>query len=243
MAATDLDNDPLTYSLDTAGDSVFAIDSRSGQLRTKAELDHETTPSYSVTVTATDPSGASDSIDVTIDVTDVDEPLTLTGPSTVPYEENDTGPVATYRATDPERDPIQWTVDSDAFTISNGVLRFLIPPDYEAASSYTVTVEASAGSHTTRQTVTVSVTNVNEEPKITRPADTAITYTENGTGPVATYRATDPERDPIQWTVDSDAFTISNGVLRFLIPPDYEAASSYTVTVEASDGLLRIRCS
>ena len=91
VAATDVDNDPLTYSLDTAGDSVFAID-RSGQLRTKAELDHETTPSYAVTVTATDPSGASDSIFVTIEVTNVDEPLTLTGPSTVPYAENDTGP-------------------------------------------------------------------------------------------------------------------------------------------------------
>ena len=101
VAATDADNDQLTYSLDTAGDSVFAIDSRSGQLRTKAELDHETTPSYAVTVTATDPSGDSDSIDVTIDVTDVDEPLTLTGPSAVPYAENDTGPVDTFSADRP----------------------------------------------------------------------------------------------------------------------------------------------
>ena len=66
IVATDVDNDPLTYSLDAAGDSVFAIDSRSGQLRTKAELDHETTPSYAVIVTATDPSGDSASINVTI---------------------------------------------------------------------------------------------------------------------------------------------------------------------------------
>ena len=110
VAATDVDNDPLTYSLDTAGDSVFAIDSRSGQLRTKAELDHETTPSYAVTVTATDPSGASDSIFVTIEVTDVDEPLTLTGPSTVPYAENETGIVDTFSATDPEQEPITWAL-------------------------------------------------------------------------------------------------------------------------------------
>ena len=98
-----------------------------------------------------------------------------------------------------------------------------------------MTVEASAGSHTARQTVTVNVTDVNERPEITRPADTDIPYAEHGTGPVATYRATDPERDPIQWTVDSAAFTISAGVLRFRTPPDYEAASSYLVTVTASD--------
>ena len=229
VAATDADNDPLTYSLDTAGDSVFAIDSRSGQLRTEAELDHETTPRYAVTVTATDPSGASDSIGVTITVEDEDEPLTLTGPSAVPYEENDdTGIVATFSATDPEQELITWTLagtDSNAFediNLNGGILRFLTPPNYETDNRYTVTVEASAGSHTTRQTVTVNVTNVNEEPEITRPADTAITYTENDTVPVATFSATDPERDPIQWTVDSDAFTISDGVLRFLTPPDYE---------------------
>ena len=67
-----------------------------------------------------------------------------------------------------------------------------------------MTVEATAGSHTARQTVTVSITNVNEPPAITGPADTDITYEENGTGPVATYRATDPERDPIQWTLDGN---------------------------------------
>ena len=239
IVATDLDDDPLTYSLDTAGDSVFAVDSRSGQLRTKAALDHEATPSYSVTVTATDPSGDSDSIGVTITVTDVDEPLTLTGPSNVPYEENATETVTTFTATDPEQEPIAWALagtDRDAFTLSNGLLTFNDSPDYEADSRYTVTVEATAGSHTARQTVTVAITNVNEAPTITRPADTNITYMENGTGPVATYRATDPERDPIQWTVDSDTFTISNGVLRFLVPPDYEAGDRYVVTVTVSDG-------
>ena len=247
MAATDLDNDPLTYALDTAGASVFAIDSRSGQLRTKAALDHEATPSYAVTVTVTDPSQASDSIVVTITVTDVDEPLTLAGPSNVPYEENDTGTVATFTATDPEDETITWMLagsDRTAFTLSGGVLTFNDPPDYEADNRYSLTVEATAGSHTARQTVTVRITNVNEAPAITGPADTDITYEENDTVPVATYRATDPERDPIQWTLegaDADAFTLSTGVLRFRAPPDYEAANRYFVTVVASDGELEDR--
>ena len=199
-------------------------------------------------MTATDPSGASDSIDVTITVTPVDEPLTLTGPSTISYAENATGPVAILRAADPEHehDPITWPitwaltgVDRNSLTltanITDATLTFNDPPNYEADTRYTVTVEATAGSHTARETVTVNVTNVNEKPTLTGPI--AINdYAEHGTGPVATYRATDPERDPIQWTVDSAAFTISDGVLRFRTPPDYEAASSYLVTVIASDG-------
>ena len=248
IVATDLDDDPLTYSLDTTGESVFAIDSRSGQLRTKAELDHENTPNYSVTVTATDPSGDSDSIDVTITIEDEDERLILTGPSTVPYEENSSGIVATFSAADPEEELVTWALagtDLTAFTLSGGDLTFNAPPDYERDNRYSVTVEATAGSHTARQTVTVSITNVNEAPEITGPT-APDPYMENGTGPVATYRATDPERDPIQWTLedtDADAFTITDGVLRFPAPPDFEVDDSYVVIVVASDGELTDRLS
>ena len=44
----------LVYSLDTTGARLFDIDSATGQLKTKAALDHETTPSYTVTVSVTD---------------------------------------------------------------------------------------------------------------------------------------------------------------------------------------------
>ena len=47
------------------------------QLKTKAPLDHETRNSYTVTVTATDPSEASGTVTVTINVTDVDEAGTV----------------------------------------------------------------------------------------------------------------------------------------------------------------------
>ncbi len=57
-------------------------------------------------------------------------------------------------------------------------------------------------------------------------ADGPIEYPENGTGPVATYTATDPEGTAItSWTLtgtDADAFTTVGGVLRFAKTPDYE---------------------
>ena len=73
VAATDADNDVLTYSLGGTDAASFTIDSTTGQLQTKAELDYETKTSYTVTVSVSDVDGGSDSITVTINVTDVDE--------------------------------------------------------------------------------------------------------------------------------------------------------------------------
>ena len=51
VTATDGDNDRLTYS--TPPSDYFEIVDSTGQLSTKAELDHETRPTHTVTVTAT----------------------------------------------------------------------------------------------------------------------------------------------------------------------------------------------
>ena len=74
VTATDDDNDPLAYSLSGTDAGSFTIDN-DGQIRVgdTTTLDHETKDTYSVTVTATDPSDASDSITVEITVTDVNE--------------------------------------------------------------------------------------------------------------------------------------------------------------------------
>ena len=70
--------DTLVYSI--SGSSLFSIVTTSGQIEvaTGASLDYETTTSYAVTVTVVDAAGLSDSIDVTIDVTNVVETAVLT---------------------------------------------------------------------------------------------------------------------------------------------------------------------
>ena len=74
VAATDDDTgDTLTYSLEGADGGSFTIVGASGQIQTKAALNHEAKTSYSVTVKVND--GTVDATKaVTISVTDVDEP-------------------------------------------------------------------------------------------------------------------------------------------------------------------------
>ena len=76
VAATDADDDMLTYTLGGTDMASFAIESATGQLMTMAALDFETKTSYSVTVTASD-GEEQDTVTVTITVTDVDEEVTL----------------------------------------------------------------------------------------------------------------------------------------------------------------------
>ena len=108
-------------------------------LQTKAKLDYETKNEYTVTITAMDPSGATDLITVTVMVTGVDEGADVEGDDMVMFAENGEGAVATFTATDPEGDEIEWKlddkgVDNGAFEIDEdtGVLTFKDSPNYES---------------------------------------------------------------------------------------------------------------
>ena len=70
------------YTLGGTDSKSFGIHLNTGQLLTQAALDFETTSSYAVTVSVSDGNGGTDSIGVTITVTDVDEqPATPAAPS------------------------------------------------------------------------------------------------------------------------------------------------------------------
>ena len=183
VEAEDPNGDKLTYTLGGTDGTSFSIDRGTGQLMTKAALNKEDKDTYMVTVTATDPSGLSDTINVTIKVTNFDESPEITGGDTsVRYAENRTGAVETYPATDDEDDKarkaITWTLsgtDAGGFEISAaGVLTFAETPNYEDAADnntdniYQVTVVATDSSNTMDELeVTVNVTNEDEDGTLT----------------------------------------------------------------------------
>ena len=194
---------------------------------------------------------------VTVTVDDVNEPPTVTGIQTPSFPENSVRSVATYRATDPERDTIAWSVsgmDRDDFEISEtGVLTFASVPDFENPvdadqdNEYLVTVEARDDQFNTGTLdITITVTNSTgaEEPTITTTSNPS-PYRENRTGVVHTFRARDPQGRPVSWSLtgsDDGAFKISSGgVLTFRSPPDFEnptdsnGDNKYEISVVVTD--------
>ena len=251
---------PVTPTWSVEGDDMdaFTIGGSSGVLMFASPPDFEARADmgmdnmYQVTVKA-EAGGEMAMMDVTVTVINEDELGMLAGQDSVEYMENGTVAVGTYTADGPVTPT--WSVegdDMDAFTIggSSGVLMFASPPDFEARADmgmdnmYQVTVKAEAGGEMAMMDVTVTVTNEDEAPLIT--GDAAPNYAENGTGPVATYSATDPESATITPSLEGDDaanFEISaGGVLTFRTTPDYESPAdadgdnTYMVTVKANDG-------
>ncbi len=200
VSAFDDDDELLIYTLDGGDAAFFSMSRNDGQLKTKAALNFEARNSYGVVVTATDPSGAADSIQVTVNVTDVNDPVRITGIRSVRYSENDTAPIASFTAFDEGEHTIRWSVsgrDEDLFTIDDGMLAFRKPPNYEdpqsAADSallsvrnvHRVTVEAAGGT----RNVTVTVTDVDEagtaridrpQPQVGRPLSASLSDEDDG---------------------------------------------------------------
>ena len=78
ITAKDSDRDDrITYSLSGDDESSFRVDRGSGQITVAGELDFETINSYFLTMIATDEGGLKGEIDITIKVTNVDEPAVI----------------------------------------------------------------------------------------------------------------------------------------------------------------------
>ena len=180
VAATDFNNDPLTYTLSGTDAALFTVDSNTGQIRVAsgAELDFETKRTLGVTVEVTDGANSlgdpdSDAIDdrqnVTITLTDVNEAPVVTGDETPSIAENSSSAIATYTGMDPERDTLTWSVNNNDFWISQqGRLHFAEPPSYEDGDSYSVTISAEDEEGLQDSLfVTVTVTDVEEQGVVT----------------------------------------------------------------------------
>ena len=168
-AVTAADSDTLAYKLVGAGSAAFDIDSATGQLQVGAALDHETHGSYTVTVQASDGKSVAFK-DVTVTVTGVDEPPTLSGEAVPAVADDGAVFVSTYTVADPEGDEVgalTWSLvgtDSSYFTIEDGRLSFRATPDYEDpnhGAGYDVTVQAAVAGQGSPLTLAVTVTVVN----------------------------------------------------------------------------------
>ena len=250
VAATDPDSgETLTYALRGADAASFAIVSTSGQLQTAAALDFETETEYEVTVTVTDSGNLTDTIDVNISVTNVNEAPSFSAAtaSRTVAENTATGQNigSALSATDPDSgDTLTYTLggtDASSFTIvsTSGQLRTSAALDFETEDEYEVTVTVTDGGNLTDTIeVVINVTNVNE------PGTVAISPAQPKVGVELTAALTDPDGGVTgatwQWarSADGSAWTDIAGATSAGYTPtgdDYahhlQATASYTDAV------------
>jgi hypothetical protein len=258
----------LTYSL-TAGDDNDLFDiSSTGLITFKAAPDFEspqdadTNNDYVVEVNAAD---ATTTIrqTVTITVTDVDEVPIITTSTSANFAENGTGTVLDVNANDAfgGADDLGITYslteggDNDFFAISStGLITFKLSPDFESPqdadlnNEYLVEVKAQDDQGTTQQSVTISVTNVDESPIITSAATAS--FNENATGTILDVNANDGDGGATDANLnyslmvggDNDLFAISSaGLVTFKEVPDFESPqdangdNEYVIEINTSD--------
>jgi VCBS repeat-containing protein len=239
----------------TAGNAAgnFAINSFTGEITTTntANFNFETTPSYALSVTATDGTGlVSAAQTVTVNVTDVNEAPVVTSAATGTVAENATTSTVVYTAAASDVDAgdvMTYTLggtDAAAFSINaaTGVVTLKASADFETKAAYAIDVTATdkAGLSNTKA-VAVTVTNVNEAPVVTSAATATVAEKAATSTVVYTATATDIDAgDTRSFSLggtDAAAFNIdaATGVVTLKASADFETKAAYAIDVTATD--------
>jgi VCBS repeat-containing protein len=258
-------------SLDSAS---FAINSSTGVLTflvspdSEVPTDSNTNNTYVVVVRVSDGTNDVDQT-ITITVTGANDNNPVIGSTaTANFAENTS--IATtakdVNATDADvADTLTYSIravgndaaslDSASFAInsSTGVLTFLVSPNFEVPTdsntnnTYVVVVRVSDGTNNVDQTITITVTDVNESPTIT--TSRSLAAPENGLA-ITTLEGADPDAGATQtWSIsggaDRSKFRINSATGRltldafkdFEIPNDADEDGVYLVQIQLSDGV------
>ena len=243
--------DAVKYELSGADAGYFDIVPATGQILTVKKLDYEDKNEFNVTVKASDVAGLYDTIDMTINVLDVDEVpvpdvLRIAGESSHTYEENGEDAVGEYKvAAGGDATPGAWTLegaDASSFMLTGSgttrMLEFRSSPDYDAMADadgdnmYEVTIKVtdSINSDTYDSlAVTVTVDDV-DELGVLSGSMTNVSVNEGDADVPGTYTLTAIEDGPaVTWSLDetgtSDFMLEGTGMsrmLKFSSAPDYE---------------------
>ncbi len=250
-----------------ADNNRFSISGNKLRLKQNETVNFESQPSYTVRVNVFDGANTVEQT-LTVTVTDVNEAPGLPGlsPSSIVENTNTSaGPVdiGTLSAIDPDGGAFanhsftlvagSGDADNDRFSIGGNKLQLKQNEtvNFETQPSYTVRVSVFDGANTVEQTLTVTVTDVNEAPGLPGLSPSSIaenTNTSAGLVDIGTLSAIDPDGGAFanhtftlvagSGDVDNDRFSISGNKLQLKQNEtvNFETQPSYTVRVSVFDG-------
>ena len=247
----DFGNDNITYELSGEDAEYFILDGTTIKLKSGVSADFETKSKYTLTVIATNASGATITEKVVVKIANVNEAPILT--SSLANQSNDEdsafsftipsntfndedGDTLTYIATleDGSALPSWLTFDAATGTFSGTPLN-------DDVGVISVTVTATDGSFSVTDTFNLTVVNTNDDP--TAVSLSASVVNENADGAVVGILTTDDVDvgDTHTYSLsgdDASLFEVVNGELKLKagVSADYESKSTYAVTVTTTDG-------
>ena len=158
---------------------------------------------------------------------------------------------------DTETADLTWSIsggtDNGHFTVTDGgVLAFASAKDFEAPDdadtdgTYEVAVQVSDGENTTSSVISVTLSNLNEAPRVRSPTTFTVAEGATAVGMLTAVDAETPMADLV-WSksggANHDHFLLSaQGIMTFQTAKDFEAPDdanvdgTYEVTVQVSDG-------
>ncbi len=267
VTATDPDSgDTVRYEVEPVPD-LFTIDGSNGQIRVKnrGALDHETAPSHTVTVKALDSSNAFDTVQVTIEVTDVNEPPDALADAPNSFDEDTEIRIDVLaNDSDPEDDRSELlltvfnsgpnaprngavTVNEPANAGENRTITYEPNADYNGADTFTYRVrDTGSPSLSSTASVSVQIDAVNDAPAFgeSMPARSVSESAEAGARVGAPVTATDVDGgDTLTYSrygADASSFEIDRQDGQITVGGgvtfDIATKNTYTLTVDASDG-------
>ena len=256
VAATDQDGDTLTYRFHRKRLSdKFSIDPATGQVTTKAPLDHESAGSYDTAVRVSDGRGGTGSVKLIISVRNLNErgELVVMPPSPV------VGVAQVAALSDPDvvsADTVSWTwgrsdTNRAPWTAIGGASSGSYTPTTDDAGSYLRVAVAYADGYGGGNELRMKLGRVANTPDRNRPPrfkwDTMTrTVAENvelGAKVGAPVAAVDPDGDALTYVLsgeDAGLFSIrkATGQLKTAASLDFESdlGNQHTLTVTADDG-------
>ena len=256
--ATDLDTPPnahLTYSISPV--TSFYIDSTSGHIYTKKDLDYENQTSFQFTTYATDSGSPSltGSATVRVIVININDnpPVFTTIPTLTISEAADPGTLLTFiTASDLDNDEITYSLlpseGSDNFTLSTDGLLTLNSHEVSLIDiQYSLVVTAFDGEHLVNTSLTIDILDVNDHSPIFNQSHYYATVVENSPPNISlvTIYATDQDRGTYANIVYTGYLTEFNvdpvtGVVSTACTTkctiDRETHPTYNLVVVARDG-------
>lgn len=228
---------PLIWTYEDPS-GLFTVED--GVIKTNHVFDYETEDTVYVIKVKVEDGEFADSANYTIKITNIQEPITVSGKIEKVEENADVGTIVGAI--------IGKDADSTDVTYSiNDVVNFKIDPvlgvittnavfDFETKDKYPVTVTVTSTDGSKKDTT--FIVNIIDVDEPVHAHDTTLTVKEGDKGVIGTIKGEDEDGEPVKFSCDDTVhYSIDSltGVLRLVDPFDYETTKSDTLKVVVKD--------